>query len=151
MDRPQPSHPIMKLYEHHEIENKSDEEIISVLLAIYQLGGRPSKEEVTRYVINYYWQRYNDDDELVSTGEERVINRIAWVRQNLKDRGFIGGEIVGIWDITDLGGRFLLARAEGMRRSRDEDWGNDIIFGRDTESNWQRLTPRCIEDLMNLV
>src|SRR5215471_14877380 len=64
------------------------EEEIVLLYTLYVSGRKPSKGRATQFIItNHLLKSYEGDWERVATGEHRVDNRIAWTRQNLKDKG----------------------------------------------------------------
>ncbi len=80
------------------------EEEIELLYALYVCGRKPSKARATQFIItNQLLKRYEGDWERVATGEHRVENRIAWTRQNLKDKGELSMPNHGIWAITAKG------------------------------------------------
>jgi hypothetical protein len=64
------------------------EEEIVLLYALYVCGRKPSKARATQFILsNHLLKPYEGHWERVATGEHRVDNRIAWTRQNLKDKG----------------------------------------------------------------
>ena len=80
------------------------EEEIVLLYVLYVCGRKPSKARATQFIIaNHLLKSYEGDWERVTTGEHRVDNRIAWTRQNLKDKGELTMPGHGIWAITKKG------------------------------------------------
>ena len=77
------------------------EEEVVLLYALYSCGRKPSKARATQFILtNHLLKLYEGDRERVSTGEHRVDNRIAWTRQNLKDKGELSMPNHGTWAIT---------------------------------------------------
>lgn len=72
-----------------------------------KFGGRADKRSVTQEVIERLSKRgliSSADLELVSTGETKAENMIAWGRNALKDRGLISRNSPrGIWELTSQG------------------------------------------------
>ena len=89
------------------------EEEVVLLYALHRCGGNPTKSRATNYILtnNLLTPRPNDE-QLVATGETRIINRIAQVRRNLRASNEVGMPHYGTWQLTDKGKRrlFLAAR-----------------------------------------
>ncbi|MEK6246389.1 MAG: winged helix-turn-helix domain-containing protein [Pseudomonadota bacterium] len=72
-----------------------------------ELNGRGHKRDATHAVIKRMMKDGHvgaADQELVSTGETKAENTIAWARNALKDRGFISRiSPHGIWELTPEG------------------------------------------------
>jgi hypothetical protein len=72
-----------------------------------ELSGRGHKRDVTHAVVKRMMKDGHigpADQELVSTGETKAENTIAWARNALKDRGFISRiSPHGIWELTAEG------------------------------------------------
>lgn len=72
-----------------------------------EFKGRASKQDATEAVVALLKSRgffHSTDLELVSSGETRVANTIAWARNALKDQGLISRESSkGIWELTPQG------------------------------------------------
>lgn len=80
------------------------EEEVVLLYTLYVCGRKPSKARATQFIIqNRLFKSYEGDWERVATGEHRVDNRIAWTRQNLKDKGELSMPDRGTWAITPKG------------------------------------------------
>jgi Mrr N-terminal domain len=80
------------------------EEEIAVLYALHCHGGSATKSEVVELILRNKLLRPRSDDELlVATGEPRIVNRIAWTRQNLKAKGELTMPRHGTWRITSSG------------------------------------------------
>lgn len=72
-----------------------------------QPGGRAHKRDATHEVVKRMMHDGHigpADQELVSTGETKAENTIAWARNALKDRGYISrASRRGIWELTAEG------------------------------------------------
>ena len=72
-----------------------------------ELNGRGHKRDATHAVLKRMMKDGHigaADQELVSTGETKAENTIAWARNALKDRGFISRiSPHGIWELTAEG------------------------------------------------
>ena len=80
------------------------EEEIVLLYALYSCGGRLSKSRATEFIIRNHLMKERDGDyDAVATDESRIENRIAWTRQNLKDKGQLAMPEHGTWQITPAG------------------------------------------------
>lgn len=73
----------------------------------HKFGGRAEKAEVTRATIQAMQAHGlldSADMEIVSTGETKAENTIAWGRNRLKDAGFISRiSARGVWELTPEG------------------------------------------------
>ena len=82
------------------------EDYLLVVLA-KELSGRGHKRDATHAVLKRMMKDGHvgaADQELVSTGETKAENTIAWARNALKDRGFISRiSPHGIWELTAEG------------------------------------------------
>src|SRR5438094_10523974 len=80
------------------------EEEAVLLYAIYVCGGKPSKARATDFIMsNHLLKEREGDEDIVSTQESRVRNRIAWTRENLKLKGELSMPNHGTWAITQKG------------------------------------------------
>lgn len=102
--------------------NITREEEITVLYALYCHGGAATKSEVVDMILrNNLLRPRADDAEMVATGEPRIVNRIAWIRQNLKQKGDLTMPRHGVWELTANGQQRLFRLARGLH---DEAGGN---------------------------
>jgi len=80
------------------------EEEVVLLYALYACGRKPSKARATHFIMsNHLMKEREADSDVVSTGESKVENRIAWTRENLKRNGGLSMPAHGIWAITQKG------------------------------------------------
>jgi len=86
---------------------KTYQDFLLLVLASDHFKGQGSKSEVTKKVIAVMKSLKlikELDEEIVSTGETRSENTIAWGRNVLKNRGLISTESPrGIWELTEEG------------------------------------------------
>ena len=121
------------------------EEEIVLLYALYACGRKPSKSRATEFIItNHFLQEEEGDFDTVSTDESRIENRIAWTRQNLKDKGELAMPQRGTWEITAKGIE-RLERAAIKSLSWEEDDTRDLLA-----ILWKRFTPAFLERLNEL-
>ncbi len=73
----------------------------------HDFNGTALKAEVTQKTISHLKDRNilgDDDFEIVSTGETKAANTIAWSRNRLKDSGYIKSDSIrGVWELTPEG------------------------------------------------
>ncbi|MEP7215192.1 MAG: winged helix-turn-helix domain-containing protein [Anaerolineaceae bacterium] len=88
-----------------------------ILEALHQLGGSGTKSQVTKRIGSILEGELTPDDRtMVSSGEERWENRVAWARNFLKEQGLIqSGSQRGVWELTGLG--HDLARSRNWPKS----------------------------------
>src|ERR1017187_8379720 len=80
------------------------EEEVVLLYALYACGRKPSKARATHFIMsNHLMKEREGDSDVVSTGESKVENRIAWTRENLKRNGGLSMPAHGTWAITQKG------------------------------------------------
>jgi len=121
------------------------EEEIVLLYALFMCGKRPSKSRATEFILHRgYLKERNGDDEAVSTGESRIENRIAWVRQNLRQKGQLDMPQRGTWAITHEG----VERLKGVA-IKSLSWKDNLILV-DLGIEWERFTFKFLEDLKAL-
>ena len=118
------------------------EEEIVLLYTLYVCGRRPSKGRATQFIIsNHFLKESEGDYDTVSTGESRIENRIAWTRQNLKDKGELSMPQSGTWEITGKG----IERIE-KAAIRSVTWEDDVLL----DIFWERFSPAFLERLKSL-
>jgi hypothetical protein len=118
------------------------EEEIVLLYTLYVCGRRPSKGRATEFIIsNQFLKESQGDDDTVSTGESRIENRIAWIRQNLKSKGELSMPQIGTWEITGKG----IERIE-KTAIRSVTWEDDVLL----DIFWERFSAAFLERLKML-
>ena len=118
------------------------EEEIVLLYTLYVCGRRPSKHRATHFIIsNHFFRERERDYDDVKTGESRIENRIAWIRQNLKSKGELSMPQVGTWAITGKG----IERIE-KTAIRSVTWEDDVLL----DIFWERFSPTFLERLKTL-
>lgn len=124
------------------------EEEIVLLYTLYECGRKPSKARAIDFIVrNQLLKRYEGDSERVSTGESRVENRIAWTRQNLKDKGEIAMPKEGVWAITSKG----VERIERIaRKSLNWEEPDDDVTQMLHEIQWDRFSDEFLKRLKAL-
>jgi hypothetical protein len=121
------------------------EEEIVLLYALYACGRRPSKSRATEFIIsNHLMKERVGDYATVSTDESRVENRIAWTRQNLKDKKQLAMPEHGTWEITPAGIERLKKVALKSLSWEDEDL-RDLL-----DISWQRFSAEFLTRLQTL-
>jgi restriction endonuclease Mrr len=80
------------------------------------------------------------DYDTVFTDESRIENRIAWTRQNLKDKDQLAMPERGTWQITRAGVERLK-----MVAVRSLKWEVDLL-----DISWQRFSPEFLARLQEL-
>jgi len=120
------------------------EEEIVLLYALYVCGKRPSKGRATDFILgkNYFVEKQGDED-TVTTGESRIENRIAWIRENLKIKDQLDGSQRGIWAITAKG----IERIESAA-IKSLKWEEDMV--KDLGIVWERFSVDFLADLNQL-
>lgn len=85
-----------------------------LIKVLAELGGRGEKSEVTRRIGRAFAARFTPADlDLVSSGEQRWENKVAWGRNRLKELGLIADNSPrGTWELT----------AKGWEVWRTKDW-----------------------------
>lgn len=124
------------------------EEEVVLLYTLYHCGRKPSKGRATQFIItNHLLKSYEGDFERVSTGERRVENRIAWTRQNLKDKGELSMPDHGTWAITQTG----VERVEKIAlRSLNWEEPKDKVSALLHEIQWDRFSDEFLKRLKAL-
>jgi len=123
----------------------TQEEEIAVLYALHCNGGTASKSEVVELILrNKLLRPRADDEELVATGEPRIVNRIAWLRQNLKQKGDLMMPRHGTWQLTATGQQRLFRFARRLRDDADSDVA--IL----DQQFFERLSPNFVARLRTL-
>ena len=73
----------------------------------HQFKGKGHKHEVSKAVVDMMERQGllgEDEKKVVSTGETRAQNTVAWGRNALKERGMISNlSPRGVWELTDAG------------------------------------------------
>ena len=106
------------------------EEEIVLLYTLNACGRRPSAGRAIDYILmNNLLAERSDDDDIVSTQETRIRNRIRWIRQNLKDKGQLTMPEQGIWQVTQAG----LDRLDRAARFSLDPEFNDLF-------TWERFS-----------
>ncbi len=129
---------------------------LPLLKVLEEAGGELPYEEAIAKVK----ERYPDltDEAKTSTlasGGNRLNNRIAWVRQNLVEKGEIDGSTYGVWRITNKGRDRLQKEWSNWkpeyRELRERISYNNYIEGAATEENKSAsfLTPEEELDVLN--
>ena len=120
------------------------EEEIVLLYTLYVCGKRPSKGRATDFILskNYFLEKQGDED-TVTTGESRIENRIAWIRENLKRKDQLDGSQRGIWAITAKG----IERIENAA-IKSLSWKEGIV--KDFGIIWERFSVEFLSDLNHL-
>jgi len=86
------------------MRTKTKEEMIVLLYTLHVCGGSPSKGRAIGFITENKLIRETTDDKMIlDSGESKVANRIAWARQDLKDRGLLEMPQHGKWTITGKG------------------------------------------------
>ena len=118
------------------------EEEIAVLYALHCCGGKATKSRVVEFIIrNELLQPRAGDDDVVSSGESRIANRIAWSRENLKEKKQLAMPEIGTWQITDAGRERLFRLAA---RLFDDPEGSVQLLD---DLMWDRFTPSFLDKL----
>ncbi len=78
---------------------------IPLLIALRELGGRAEKHLASQAVLPYVKDRLKPADHvLMSTGEFRWENAIAWERSDLVKEGYLRSDSPrGIWELSERG------------------------------------------------
>ena len=124
------------------------EEEVVLLYALYVCGRKPSKARATQFILtNHLLKSYGGDWERVATGEHRVENRIAFTRQNLKDKGDLLMPDRGTWAITQKGAERIekvALKSLTWEEPKDE---LDIMLH---EIKWDRFSDEFLKRLKSL-
>lgn len=106
------------------------EEEIAVLYALHCQGGTAAKSEVVELILrNKLLRPRPDDEDVVATGESRIVNRIAWLRQNLKQKGELSMPQRGLWRLTPVGAKRLFRVAQRLNDNAQTEFADlDIEF-----------------------
>ena len=121
------------------------EEIIVLLYALYMCGAKASKARATVYILsNHLLKPYDGDEDIVSTGETRIANRIAYARFDLKEKGYLSPSSHGTWAISQKGRERIeeIARRSLTRYS--------LTPSDDGESFWERFSDEFLKRLNDL-
>jgi len=85
---------------------KEDNIELPLLKVLKDAGGSLSIRDAIAKTKEFYPELTDEEKaSIVSTGENRLNNRIAWCRQKLVDKGEIDSSTYGIWKITEKGKR----------------------------------------------
>ena len=86
-----------------------------ILIALHRMGGRGSKQEVTKAVLPQVKKRLKDADYvMMQTGELRWENAVAWERSDLRKEGYLRSDSPrGVWELTQQGQAEAAALANG--------------------------------------
>jgi hypothetical protein len=124
------------------------EEEVVLLYTLYTCGKKPSKGRAIEFILSNELLRERDHDmERVATGEPRIENRIAWTRQNLKDKGQLSMPDTGIWAITPAG----TERIEKVAvRSLEWEDPNDPTFMDIVGFPWDRFSTIFLQRLREM-
>ena len=124
------------------------EEEVVLLYTLYTCGKKPSKGRAIEFIMsNKLLQEKDQDKERVATGEQRIENRIAWTRQNLKDKGQLSMPDTGIWAITPAG----ITRIEKVAlRSLEWKDPNDPDFSDLVGFPWDRFSTVFLQHLRDM-
>jgi Mrr N-terminal domain len=118
------------------------EEEVAVLYALYCCGGKASKSRAVEFILrNELLQPRDGDDDIVSSNESRIANRIAWSRENLKEKGQLSMPQIGTWQITQSGRDRLLRLANRLHEDTAKELRlfDDLVFDRFTFGFLDRL------------
>ncbi len=125
------------------------EEEVVLLYALYMCGRRPSKGRATQYILtNHLLKEREGDYDTVSTDESKIENRIAWTRQNLKDKGQLSMPDRGTWAITEKGVRRL--ETVSIRSLSWQDPDPEDEFGFLLGLSWDRFSQEFLSRLRSL-
>ncbi len=82
---------------------------IPLLRLLYELPNGGNEVSKIRQLFEHKYRHLipKEHYELLSGGEERWANNVAWSRQHLKGRGFLDAPEHGIWRITEAGRRWV--------------------------------------------
>ena len=121
------------------------EEEIVLLYALNACGGRPSKSRASEFIItNHLMKERSGDYDTVSTDESRIENRIAWTRQNLKDKGHLTMPERGTWQITPAGTERLKKVALASLAWKEDELLDILAI------SWERFSPEFLTRLQTL-
>jgi hypothetical protein len=121
------------------------EQEVVLLYALYACGGRPSKSRATEFIMrNHLMKEHEGDYDTVSTDESRIENRIAWTRQNLRQKGQLAMPERGTWQITPAGVERLKKAAVRSLTWEDDDFRDLLGIA------WQRFSPDFLARLQEL-
>lgn len=84
-------------------------------------------------------QEHEGDYDTVATDESRIENRIAWTRQNLRQKGQLAMPERGTWQITASGTERLKHAAIASLGWQDEIF-RDLLA-------WERFSPELLSRL----
>jgi hypothetical protein len=124
------------------------EEEVVLLYALYTCGRKPSKARATDFIMSNHLMKEREGDlDVVSTRESRVVNRIAWTRENLKRNGELSMPDHGFWAITQKG----IERIEriAMRSLKWEEPG-DEASARQHDIRYDRISGELLKRLKSL-
>ena len=124
------------------------EEEIVLLYTLYVCGRKPSKARATQFIIlNDLMKEREGDTDVVSTQESRVENRIAWTRQNLKEKGELSMPDRGTWAITQKGVERIERIALRSLKWQEPVDELDAMFH---EFRWDRFSDAFLQRLKTL-
>ena len=118
------------------------EEEVTVLYALHCCGGKASKSRAIEFVLTQQLLKPREGDEdIVSGGDTRIVNRLAWSRQNLKAKGHLAMPYHGTWQITESGRERLFRLARRLHEDASDEIPifDNIIFARFTSDFLDKL------------
>lgn len=126
---------------------KSKEEMLVLLYTLNECGGRPSKARAIRFIIeNNLLVTTPQDHKRLESAETKLENRLAWTRQDLKERGLLIMRERGFWEITLLGREKLREYAiKSLNWSETEEPLEGLCIPR-----WERFSPQFLARLQSL-
>lgn len=136
-------HVIPRIF-HQDMPVTREDEVV-LLYALYCCDGSATKQRAINFILrNELLQPRPGDDDVLSSGEVRVENRIAWTRQNLKDMGQLSMPQIGTWNLTDTGRERLFRAAELFQTAREQSRAilDDLV--------WDRFSPTFLGRLRDL-
>lgn len=121
------------------------EDEVVLLYALYCCDGAATKRRTISFILNNdLLQPLPGDNDILSSRESRVENRIAWTRQNLKSKGELSMPQRGTWKLTDTGRERLFRAVELFQTGRE---GSGAIFD---DLAWERFSPTFLGRLRDL-
>ena len=83
-----------------------------ILDALRELGGSGTPDEVVEKIVKDLKVSEKDQNELISSGQSRFRNQIAWGRFYLAREGLIDSSRRGVWSLTEQGRNTLLTQKQ---------------------------------------
>jgi restriction endonuclease Mrr len=103
---------------------------------------KATKSRAVDFILrNQLLQPRDGDDDIVSSNESRIANRIAWSRENLKEKGQLSMPQIGTWQITQAGRERLFRLATRLYEDTAKELRlfDDLVFDRFTSGFLERL------------